>query len=193
MKERTTHEEANKLLEQGFEYLVTHGIENASLRSIASGIGCSPSNLYNYFEDKDDCIIEITRYGFSKVAGAILDYAVDNISDLKFFFDTFLDKLENHINELRAVYQVATSPFYGDRMREAAENLQPVYNKYIKKLSEITCCREDLLYPTVFNFISVILDYAVWHDRPVTEIQLRDLYETIVQRIKISMSESQED
>ena len=100
--------------------------------------------------------------------------------------------LDAHIDELRAVYQVATSPVYGDRMREAAENLQPVYHKYIKKLSELTCCSEELLLPTVFNFISVILDYAVWNDRPVTELQLKDIYNTIVFKVKMSMSGIQE-
>ncbi len=188
MKANVTREEAEKVLNKGFEYLVTHGIENASLRSIASGIGCSPSNLYNYFESKDDCIIEIARHGFLKAANALIDYALKNVNDLKRFFDTFLDVVDKNIDELRTVYQVATSPVYGERMREEAEKLQPLYHMFIKNLSEITCCKEELLLPSVFNFISIILDYAVWYDRPVTEIQLNDLYEAIVLKIKISMS-----
>ncbi len=188
MKANITREEAEKVLDKGFEYLVKHGIENASLRSIAAGIGYSPSNLYNYFDSKDDCIIEIARHGFMRAANALLDYALKHVAYLRKFFDTFLDEVDKNIDELRTVYQVATSPVYGERMREEAEKLQPLYHKFIKNLSEITCCKEELLLPSVFNFISIILDYAVWHDRPVTEIQLNDLYENIVMKIKISMS-----
>lgn len=188
MKAKIAREEAEKVLDKGFRYLVKHGIENSSLRSIATGIGYSPSNLYNYFESKDDCIIEIAKYGFAKAANALLKYALKNVPDLKYFFDTFLDEVDKNIDDLRAVYQVATSPIYGERMRQEAEKLQPIYHKFIKKLSEITYCKEELLLPSVFNFISIILDYAVWYDRPVTEVQLSDLYETIVMKIKISMS-----
>lgn len=187
MKSKQSRDEMENLLGKGFEYLKNNGIENASLRSVADGIGCSPSNLYNYFENKDDCIIEIAKFGFTKTAGSLVEYALNNIADLKNFFDTFLEEVDLHIDELRTVYQVATSPVYGERMRQAADELQPVYHKLIKHLADLMCCDEKLLFPVVFNFISIILDYAVWRDRPCTEYQLQDLYETMVTKFKNSM------
>lgn len=186
MKVKQSRDEMESLLVKGFEYLKNNCIENASLRSVAEGIGCSPANLYNYFKNKDDCIIEIAKFGFTKTASALVEYAVNNISDLKKFFDTFLEEVDVRIEDLRTVYQVATSPVYGERMRRAADELQPVYLRLIKHLANLMCCDEKLLFPVVFNFISIILDYAVWRDRPCTEYQLQDLYETMVMKFKNS-------
>lgn len=186
MKAKLSQEEKDRIFTAGFEYLKNYGIENSSLRSIAEGIGCSPANLYNYFENKDECVIEIAKYGFIRTANALVEYAMNNISALKIFFDTFLEELDKHIDDLRTVYQVATSPVYGERMRCAANELQPSYLKLIRHLARLMNSEERIIYPVIFNFISIILDYAVWRDRECTEIQLADLYETMVIKFKIS-------
>lgn len=187
MKTKKTRDEIENMLKKGFEYLKNNGIENSSLRSVADGIGCSPANLYNYFDNKDDCIIEIAKWGFAKTASRLVEHALNNISDLKNFFDTLLDVVDENVSELRAVYQVATSPIYGERMRQVSDELHPAYMKLIKQLAEQMNCDESLIYPIVFNAISIILDYAVWNDRECTEIQLQDLYETMVWKFKNSI------
>ncbi len=179
MKLQLNREDKAKILEQGFEYLKTYGIENASLRSLAAKMGYSPANLYNYFHNKSDCIIEITEYGFSKTVNELFEYASRTIGDVKYFFDHALDEVDKHKMALRAVYQVATSPIYGERMRVIGNSIQPVYQKYIKILAKNMNCTEKYMCPLVFSFISIILDYAVWNDREITELQLKDLYVAI--------------
>ena len=187
MKAKQSRDDMESILCKGFDYLMEHGIENASLRSIAEGIGCSPANLYNYFENKDDCIIEIAKFGFIKTATALVEYSLDNIADLKNFFDTFIDQVDYRIDELRTVYQVATSPIYGERMRAVSDELKPAYSKLLTYLATLMNCSEKLLFPVIFNFISIILDYAVWRDRECTTIQLQDLYEVMIMKFKNSM------
>lgn len=187
---QVSYDDMEEILSKAFDYLVKNGIENATLRAIAQGVGYSPAHLYNFFLDKDDCIIEIAKYGLTKTASMLFEFAFEGITDLGKFFDNVLDVVEKYQPQLRTVYQVATSPVYGERMRKKAEDLQTSYAKYIQHLSEILDCKPEIITPSVFNFISIVLDYVVWNDRHVSEIQIKDLYETMTMKLEKARMET---
>ena len=96
--------------------------------------------------------------------------------ELKVFFDSFLGIVKTRQPELRAVYQIATSPVYGQNMRKMAETLNVRYEKDIERLSNVLRISIEELTPIVFMIISVMLDYVVWDDYKVAQMQMNTLY-----------------
>lgn len=178
MRERTIRN-VEEILELSFRYLAEHGLENTSMRDLCNGIGISLGSTYYWFESKEDIVVSTAEYGLTKVAGILFEYAFDTMHDLKTLFDGFLDVVKEHQPELRFVYQVATSPVYGDRIRKKAEGLHETYEKYIKRLSELLKIQYEDLVPIVFMAISTILDFIVWDDYAVSKIQLDYLYSVL--------------
>lgn len=179
MREQVVRNIEEDFLLTSFNYLVEHGLENTSVRDLCKSIGISSGSLYYWFEGKDDVYINAAKYGLSKVAEELFKFAFDEMTDLKNFFDKALLQIGKYKAELRLIYQVATSPIYGDRMRREAENLMQVYEEYIEKLSKMLKIKSETLAPIVFMFISIILDYVIWEDYTVAKMQIDFIYKQI--------------
>lgn len=177
MREQRAREIKEEFLNSAFNYLINHGLENTSIRDLCKGTGISVGSLYYWFDGgKDEIYISAAKYGLAKVADELFKFAFENMHDLRGFFDVCLEEIAKHKLELRLIYQIATSPVYGGRMRDAALDLNSDYEKYIKELADTIDFTPDLLTPNVYIFISIVLDYAVWDDYEVTKKQLEYLY-----------------
>ncbi len=59
------------------------GYRNASLRVIAQKAGCSPGNIYSYFNDKDALMVAVTRRALERVRKAdeaLAGFPVEDVS-----------------------------------------------------------------------------------------------------------------
>ena len=188
MREQIVKDVKKEFLETSFKYLVENGLENTSVRDLCKAMGVSSGSIYYWFEDKDDIYISTVKYGVSKVADALFEVAFDKMQNPELFFDTFLEEIEKYKLELRLVFQVTTSPVYGERMREKAEDFKLVYEKYIEKLSAILGCKPELLTPIIYMLISILVDYVVWEDYEVSKLQLTDLFDVLKLKLKMAQT-----
>lgn len=165
-----------QFIKEIFEFVCQNGLENTSIRDICMDTGMSTGSLYYRFKSKEGVVISVGTYGLNKVADDLFSYALSTIGELKVFFDSFLGIVKTRQPELRAVYQIATSPVYGQNMRKMAETLNIRYEKYIERLSNVLRISIEELTPIVFMIISVMLDYVVWDDYKVAQMQMNTLY-----------------
>lgn len=183
MKVQVVKDVEKTFLEPSFKYLVQNGLENTSVRDLCKAMGISSGSIYYWFEDKDDIYISTVKYGISQVANKLFDTLFEKIHDPKLFFDTFLDEVDKYKLELRLIFQVTTSPVYGERMRDKAEDFKDVYAKYIEQLSKILNCDTEFLTPMIYMIISVLVDYVVWEDYEVSKMQLETIYRMLVMHV----------
>ena len=168
-----------QFIKEIFNHVTKNGLENTSIRDICRDTGTSTGSLYYRFKSKEGMIISIGTYGLNKVADELFSYALSTISELKVFFDSFLGVVKTKQPELRTVYQIATSPVYGESMRKMAETLNIRYDKYIEKLSDALEISTKELTPVVFMIISTMLDYVVWDDYKIAQLQMNMLYDLL--------------
>ncbi len=172
MREQVVRDIKGEFLDATFDYLVKHGLENTSIRDLCRDAGISSGSIYYWFEGKEDLYINASRYGLARVAQKLFAYASSGFSNPEKFFSSFINEISKYKQELRLIYQVATSPVYGERMRESADSLNNDYADYIVILADKIKCRPEDLAPVIFICISVILDYVVWDDYRTTKMQL---------------------
>ena len=176
MRERPTKDVREKFLEASFGYLTENGLDNISLRELGKKTGISLGSVYYWFEGKDGLIISAAEYGLGKVAEQIFDYAFKNMNDMKAFFGSCIEEISKYKMQLRFIYQIATSPIYGEWMRSRADELNCLYESYAEKLSKLLGCSVEEMAPLVYMFNSIILDYVVWDDLEKTKLQLNYIY-----------------
>ncbi|MBQ4629683.1 MAG: TetR/AcrR family transcriptional regulator [Clostridia bacterium] len=176
MKKKGGKDVEKAFLEPSFEYLVENGLENTSIRDLCKAMGVSSGSVYYWFESKDDVYISTVKYGLSKIVNELFTMAFQRMSKLEYFFETFLDEVDKYKKEFRLVFQVTSSPIYGERMRNKAEEFKFMYEKYISMLSEMLGCDIEVMTSFVYMIMALLVDYVMWEDLPTSKMQLESLY-----------------
>jgi AcrR family transcriptional regulator len=104
-------ETRNQILESTRQDIITYGIDNVSLRRIARNIGMSPSNIYNYFKNKEELIESIVLPGIQQID--------------KLFSDISNNRLEFNLKELNN----SKSDFAKLSVKELAVKIFELYKK----------------------------------------------------------------
>ena len=174
----------NELSERIFPYLVKLGLENVSIRELCKSTGIVQGTLYYWFKDKTNIVCEATEWGLKKVTDEIFDYVFESLDDLRGFFSNCLDEISKYKKELCFIYQLAASPVYGEKIRADGKELNFIYDKYIRRLSERLNCDEQTLSPLVYLFISAVLNYVIWDEREKVQTQLEFIYSALPEIMK---------
>lgn len=180
MKETNDRNVKVSLLMRTFEYLIRNGLESVSIRSISKETGISSGSLYYWFNNKDDLIMEATKCGLTETVDKIFNFAFNTIDDLEYLFNNILTLLEKYEQRLKFVYQLATSPYYGERLKNETESLTFLYDEYAEKLADKINCNKEELRPIVYIFIAVVLDYIIWKETDKTKMMLDYIYKGIL-------------
>lgn len=183
MRERTV-KSIDEILELSFKYLMEHGLENTSIRDLAQETGMSLGSIYYWFEDKEDFVVNSVKYGLIKSSTRIFREAFQQINNFDGFIDCVMKLVKEDQGSLRLVYQAATSPTYGDRIRKNAEPLNVTYSEYIELLSKNIGASYEEVRPIVYMFIATVLDYVVWDDYKFSKGQLEYIYGILQTKIK---------
>ena len=166
-------------LERIFPFLVQRGLENISIRELGKGTGIVQGSLYYWFGDKSNIVYEATEYGLKKITDELLEYVAANAADLHTLFFGCLDEIDHYREEFRFIYQMASSPIYGETIRELGKEISTVYDRCAKQLAGRLSCDEQSLRPFVYLFVSTILNYAVWNEREKAQKQLELIYSVL--------------
>lgn len=172
-----------EIIEITWNYLLQRGLEHSSIGELCRETGLAQSSLYHYFENKDDIWISAGKYGLSKVVDALFLFTFNHTNDIAAFFAEFLNEVEKYKYELRLGVQITTSPVFGDRMREKANDFRLLYERYGEKLMEIFGCKHLQAEVFIYSIIAYVIDYAIWDDREKTQMLLDNLHKRIVREL----------
>lgn len=179
MRNQVVKDVEKEFLEPSFQYLVKNGLENTSVRDLCKAMDISYGSIYYWFDGKDDIYTSVVEYGVAKAATKLFKKAFEKMKNAELFFSTFLDDVDDCTEDLRLVFQFATSIDYGKVVRKKTEEFKEVYQKYIEELSDITGIACEDMAPIIYLLISIVVDYVVWQDREASEMQMRFLYKVI--------------
>jgi len=57
----------NHILDEAISVITEKGFDNLSMRVIASGVGMTAANIYNYYKNKDELYLDIQTRGFEQL------------------------------------------------------------------------------------------------------------------------------
>ncbi len=164
-----------QILEGTFDYLIKNGLENASIRNICKHTGFSKGAITYNYASKAELLCSAAEYGLKGISDKIFINFYNDASDVENFFNNCLDYIDDVKKELRFIYQMASSPVYGDMMHNSKFRFRHAYDEYAKKLVEMSGGNFDDIQPIIYAFAATVVDYAMWQDREETQVQLNYL------------------
>ena len=162
-----------ELMEKCYECYAEHGLGNIGIKGLAEACGCTSANLYTYFADLDDLIIQSTAYCMSKVEDEFMAKAPGSMEDVWRFIDEIpYWTAQKHGKKYRLMYQVYTHPKYFPYGKEFFAGVNRRYSEYAAELEGKIGNPKDLITPLIFILIRARVHYALFEDEFYLQAQL---------------------
>lgn len=161
------------IMEKCFDCYAEHGFGSVGIKGLAQACGISSGNLYFYFENLDDLVIQSTEYCMSKVEEDFMACAPDSAAELEDFIDEIpYWTAEKHGRKYRLMYQIYTHPKYAEYGKKFFEGVNCRYTQYAKMLEDKIGIPYDITTPLIFMLIRACVHYALFGDEFYLQAQL---------------------
>lgn len=176
-----------ELMEKCFECYAENGLSGVGIRTLGEYCGTNPANLYTYFKDVDDLIIQATEYCMTKVEDDFMEVAPKSLSDIERFIDEVpYWTAETHGKKYRLMYQVYTHPKYREHGKKFFEGVNRRYAEHANELSDKIGIPADILRAMIFTFIRASVHYSLFEDDLYLKEQLKLLKMCIKMYLEIN-------
>ena len=176
-----------ELMEKCFECYAENGLSGVGIRTLGEYCGTNPANLYTYFKDVDDLIIQSTEYCMTKVEDDFMEVAPKSLSDIERFIDEVpYWTAETHGKKYRLMYQVYTHPKYREHGKKFFEGVNRRYAEHANELSDKIGIPADILRAMIFTFIRASVHYSLFEDDLYLKEQLKLLKMCIKMYLEIN-------
>lgn len=176
-----------ELMEKCFECYAENGLSGVGIRTLGEYCGTNPANLYTYFKDVDDLIIQSTEYCMTKVEDDFMEVAPKRLSDIERFIDEVpYWTAETHGKKYRLMYQVYTHPKYREHGKKFFEGVNRRYAEHANELSDKIGIPADILRAMIFTFIRASVHYSLFEDDLYLKEQLKLLKMCIKMYLEIN-------
>ena len=168
------------IMEKSFDCYAKHGLNGTGIKTLAEACGCTPGNLYAYFKNLDDLIIQSTEYCMSKVEDDFMAKAPTDFQAVLQFIDEIpYWTARKHGDKYRLMYQVYTHPKYIEYGKKFFEGVNERYTEYAIRLEGKLGIPHEVLTPLIFILIRASVHYAMFEDEYYLQSQLEVLKQCI--------------
>ncbi len=169
-----------EIMQQCYECYAEHGFNGTGIKMLAKYCGCTSANLYVYFENLDDLIIQSTEYCMSKVEDDFMAKAPTSVPELWRFIDEIpYWTAEKHGKKYRLMYQIYTHPKYIEYGKKFFAGVDRRYTEYAKFLESKIGIPYNITTPLIFILIRACVHYALFGDEFYLKAQIGVLKQSI--------------
>lgn len=173
-------EKKKEIMEKCFECYAEHGLRNTGIKALGKACSMTPGNLYAYFENLDDLIIESTEYCMTKVEDDFMALAPETPEDvIRFLSEVPYWTAEKHGKKYRLMYQVYTHPKYIEHGKRFFDGVSHRYTEYARQLEPKLGLPYDVIAPLIFMFVRASVHYALFEDEYYMLSQIKILREAV--------------
>lgn len=167
-------------MEKCFECYAENGFHGTGIKQLAEKCGCTASNLYTYFENVDELVVQSTEYCMAKVEDDFLLRAPKCVADL----DRFIDEIpywtaKRHGKKYRLMYQIYTHPKYREYGKRFFEGVDRRYTEYAKRFEGNFGIPYQKLTALIYLLIRACVHYALFEDEVYLKAQTDVLKESL--------------
>lgn len=169
-------EKKKEIMEKCYECYCENGLRDTGIKELGKYCGMTSANLYAYFDNVDDLIVQSTEYCMSKVEDEFMALAPENPQDiLRFIKEIPYWTAKNHGKKYRLMYQVYTHPKYIEHGKKFFAGVNERYTEYARQLSPKLGLPADILLGFIFIFVRAAVHYAMFEDEYYLKIQMKAL------------------
>lgn len=186
MKKSEYKEEKKKeIMEKCFECYCDNGLRDTGIKELGKYCNMTSANLYAYFDNVDDLILQSTAYCMAKVEDEFMALAPENPNDILRFIDEIpYWTAKHHGKKYRLMYQVYTHPKYAESGKAFVHGVSERYTQYAAELSPKLGIPANVLSGFIFIFVRAAVHYALFEDEYYMKMQMEALKISVFALIK---------
>lgn len=170
-----------EIMEKCFECYAEHGLTGTGVQMLADACGCSKSNLYSYFKNLDELIIESTAYCMEKVEDDYMALAPTDPADvMRYIKEIPYWTAKKHGKKYRLMYQVYTHPKYIEYGKKFFLGVNERYTEYAKQLEPKIGIPHEIITPLIFILVRASVHYAMFEDEYYLKSQMEVLKQSVM-------------
>ena len=174
--EQQHNEKKQEIMEKCFACYAENGLNGTGIKALANACGFTQANLYSYFENLDDLIIQSTAYCMAKVEDDFMKKAPTDLkSVMRFIEEIPYWTAREHGKKYRLMYQVYTHPKYMEHGKKFFEGVNERYTEYAKQLEPKIGIPYTTITPLIFIFVRACVHYAMFEDEYYLKAQMEVL------------------
>ena len=178
-------EKKKVIMQKCFECYCDNGLRNTGIKELGKYCGMTSANLYAYFDNVDDLIVQSTAYCMAKVEDEFMALAPENPRDILRFIDEVpYWTAEHHGKKYRLMYQVYTHPKYAEHGKKFVNGVSERYTEYAHELSPRLGIPVDILSGFIFIFVRAAVHFALFEDEYYMKMQMEALKLSVFSLIK---------
>lgn len=178
--EQQHNERKTEIMERCFECYAENGLTGTGIKALAAACGCTTGNLYAYFKNLDELIIESTAHCMAKVEDDFMAKApADAEAVMRFIEEIPYWTAKKHGKKYRLMYQVYTHPKYIEYGKKFFEGVNERYTEYAKLLEPKIGIPYTVLTPLIFILIRACVHYAMFEDEYYLKSQTEILKQAV--------------
>ena len=178
--EKQHNEKKIEIMEKCYECYAEHGLTGTGIKMLAEACGCTQGNLYSYFKNLDELIVESTAYCMAKVEDDFMKKAPTDPKDvMRFIEEVPYWTAREHGSKYRLMYQVYTHPKYIEYGKKFFEGVNERYTEYAKLLEPKIGIPYTVTTPLIFIFVRACVHYAMFEDEYYLRSQLAVLKQSV--------------
>ncbi|MCD7728555.1 MAG: TetR/AcrR family transcriptional regulator [Clostridia bacterium] len=160
----TEKEEKKKdIMRKAFDCFCKHGLNDTSVKLVAQACNMAIGNLYNYFKNFDDLILQSTAFCMGEVEDEFMQLSPKSPDELERFIDEIPRWTAiNHGAKYRFMYQVYTSPKYLGEGKKFFQGVTKRYCEYAKILEKLLHIPYNDVQAFIFFFVRACVHYALF-------------------------------
>lgn len=165
-----------EIMEKCYECYCEYGLRDTGIKDLGRYCGMTSANLYSYFKNVDDLIIQSTAYCMAKVEDEFMALAPKDPADtIRFLEEIAYWTAEKHGAKYRLMYQVYTHPKYIEHGRKFFEGVGKRYTEYAEELAPKIGIPVEILVGFIFTYIRASVHYALFEDEYYLKKQINSL------------------
>ena len=169
-------EKKKEIMEKCYECYCENGFRDTGIKDLGKYCGMTSANLYTYFENVDDLIVQSTAYCMAKVEDEFMALAPENPQDILRFINEIPHwTAKKHGKKYRLMYQVYTHPKYIEHGKKFFTGVSERYTEYARRLSPKLGLPVDILLGFIFIFVRAAVHYAMFEDEYYLKMQMKAL------------------
>lgn len=178
-------EKKKEIMQKCFECYCDNGLRDTGIKELGKYCGMTSANLYAYFDNVDDLIVQSTAYCMAKVEDEFMALAPENPRDILRFIDEIpYWTAEHHGKKYRLMYQVYTHPKYVEQGKRFVKGVSKRYTEYARELSPRLGIPVDILSGFIFIFVRAAVHFALFEDEYYMKMQMEALKLSVFSVIK---------
>lgn len=178
--EQQHNEKKQEIMEKCFACYAENGLNGTGIKALAKACGFTQANLYGYFENLDDLIIQSTAYCMAKVEDDFMKKAPADAGDVMRFIEEIpYWTAREHGKKYRLMYQVYTHPKYIEHGKKFFQGVNERYTEYARQLEPKLGIPYTTITPLIFILVRACVHYAMFEDEYYLKAQMEVLKQAV--------------